>query len=96
MEIDKVYDIKSESKKNAYDRYSFYFQSSKMYQYGIRFHSKTKSNNIYSKTCEIRKKDNHLSSKSNYIGRISYYSKIILGIRVFREYSDLFWRKIGG
>lgn len=93
MEIDGVYDIKSKSKEIYCSKYDIYFQSRKLYQYCIRFQSKTKSNSIYSKTCDIEEKDNRLISKSIFMNRLFYYSEIILGIRVFKEYIDIFVRK---
>lgn len=93
MEIDGVYDIKSESKEVNRTKYDIYSQSRKMYQYCIRFYSKIKSNSIYSKTCDIEEKDNRLISKSIFMNRLFYYSEIILGISVFKEYIDIFVRK---
>ena len=90
MEIDTIYDIKSESQKKNCTKHTLYFQSRKLYRNFIRFYSKKLSNNIYLKTCNIDEKDRSLSSKSVCISRLFYYSEIILGIKVFKEYIDLF------
>lgn len=88
MEIDKVYSIKAESNSRNDDIWIY----SKLISNLSRLSVKT-DETMYEK--DVRK-DNSLSSRLRCIGRISYYSEIILGIRVFREYSDLFWRKVKG
>ena len=88
MEIDKVYSIKAESYPRNDDIWIFSKLISNLSKVSVET-----DRILYEK--DVRK-DNRLSSKSKCIGRISYYSEIILGIRVFREYSDLFWRKVKG